>query len=494
MPILTAEERLGTTLVGRYRLDTVLGTGGMGILFLAVDTSSGARVAVKMLRPEHAANRDRVARFVRETKIAGTLQHPNVAKVLDAGVEDTSAPYLVMELLNGRSFEDELTERGTIPYAEALGIVLPIARALSVAHARGVIHRDLKPSNIFLCRGSDGSVVPKLLDFGIAKSDANDFETQTGLVVGSPSYMAPEQASDGECGAYTDIWGIAAVLYRAVTGKAPHAAESVHEMLARRVREPASPLVVPGVKKSVSAVVDRALERDPERRHRTMRAFIDALEGASTPDGESSHDETQELFAARVDVPRPAAEPSSDVRRGSSEVLSPSAVPSPNAVRDMPPPRPRVRPATFVAASAVMLFAIAVQLVRYAEGAAAEPHVVARSRPNTTTDSNRGSLPIVPPRKEVAAAPGVAEELPPPAPRPTVAPAPPSVRAPNEPVQVDPPSVGTGHSAGARTTSSHTADITTAPQTPRRHGIDSAKPGSPPEYERRTGLPLATEW
>jgi serine/threonine-protein kinase len=479
MPILTAEERLGTALVGRYRLDTVLGTGGMGILFIALDTSSGMRVAVKMLKPEHSANRDRVARFVRETKIAGTLRHPNVAAVLDSGIEETGAPYLVMELLNGRSFEDELSERGTIPYEQALAVVLPIARALSVAHARGVIHRDLKPSNIFLCRDADGSVVPKLLDFGIAKSDANDFETQTGLVVGSPSYMAPEQARDGECGVYTDIWGIAAVLYRAVTGKPPHAADSVHEMLAQRVREPASPLVAPGVKKSVCAVVDRALERDPERRHRTMQAFIDALEGASASDGESSHEETQELCAGKLEITLAASEPTPALGGDLSEPSS---------------PRSRVRPAAFAAATAVMLLLVVVQFIRHAEGVATKQQALVRQDPTATIDRNPASLPIMPIRKQVESRLDVSDDVSHPAPQSAIAPAPPPAPVRNEAAWSDVPSPGVAHRDGPRTLPARIPEATTSPQNPRPQDVDSAKTVSPPEYERRTGLPLATEW
>lgn len=453
MPILTAEERLGTNLVGRYRLDEVLGTGGMGILFLAVDASSNTRVAVKMLKPEHSANRDRVARFVRETRIAGTLQHPNIARVFDSGTDDTGAPYFVMELLNGRSFEDELAERGAIPYAEAVGILLPIARALAVAHARGVIHRDLKPSNIFLCRGADGSVVPKLLDFGIAKCDVNDFETQTGLVVGSPSYMAPEQARDGECGAYTDIWGIAAVLYRAVTGTPPHAAESVHEMLALRVREPASPFVVPGVKKSVCAVVDRALERDPERRHRTMHAFISALGGAPTPEGELTREGTRELCADTFEMPSlpPERRPTPNSGIGKSSLAS-----------------RRGRSASFAAAASVMLLVIIGQFVRRSEGVTTQQQALARQNHVAAEDANLGPPPIAPLRRQGEAKAEVSNELPHPALESAIAPAAPAARARKEPA--------------------------THPQNPRKQSADSAKPISAPEFERRTGLPLATEW
>src|SRR5262245_8980505 len=150
MAIPTTEERLGSRLSDRYRLDSVLGSGGMGVLFRATDEATGESVAVKMLKPEESTEPDRVARFRRETRIAATLRHPNIAAFLDSGLEESGSLYLVMELLEGMSLEQLLAEKKVLAFGEALPIVVPIARALAAAHARGVIHRDVKPSNIFL--------------------------------------------------------------------------------------------------------------------------------------------------------------------------------------------------------------------------------------------------------------------------------------------------------------------------------------------------------
>lgn len=308
MPILTADERIGTRVSERYVLEAVVGTGGMGVLFRALDETTGRPVALKILKPGHATDPARIARFSRETRIARTLSHPNIAAVLDAGVDETNTPFLVMELLTGSSLEQELRER-TLTFAEALTVVLPIGRALAAAHARGVIHRDLKPSNIFLCREANGMIVPKLLDFGIAKDPRDDFETQTGLMVGTPGYMAPEQARDGNCGPFTDVWGLAAVMYRCVMGHAPHTAPSVPEMLAKLISEPVPPFGADGVRKAACAVIDRALERDPERRHQTMQAFLRALESASNgSERAGAGEETQELFAGTLELPRSASQ------------------------------------------------------------------------------------------------------------------------------------------------------------------------------------------
>jgi serine/threonine-protein kinase len=282
VPILTTEERLGGLLANRYRLESVLGSGGMGVLFRALDETTGDHVAVKMLKPVESMEPDRVARFQRESRILGTLRHPNIALFLDSGVDETGSAYLVMELLEGTSLEQELAARGVLSFAESLAVVVPIASALAVAHARGVVHRDVKPSNIFLCRDANGAVVPKLLDFGIARSHKDEFETRTGVFVGTLGYVAPEQAKDADCGPFTDVWAIGAVLYRSLSGQPPHVGGSVPDVLARLTREPAAPLVVKGVKKSACATIDRALAREPERRYQTMQAFVSALEGELT--------------------------------------------------------------------------------------------------------------------------------------------------------------------------------------------------------------------
>ena len=318
MAILLPEERLGQRVAGRYRLNAILSAGGMGVLFEGFDEAAGKGVAVKMLKPAYALEPGWVARFLRETRIAVRLRHPNIATVLDVWTDESGIPFLVMELLSGRSLSKELEARGTLPVAEALAIAVPVAHALSAAHAIGVIHRDIKPGNIFLCqdpRGetsakSDGVPLPKLLDFGIARSGRDDFETESGMLVGTPGYMAPEQALHGECGPFTDIWGLGAVLYRCLTGRPPHAADSVPEVLRKLVCEPVAPMDVQGVSKAVCATIDRALARDPQGRYPSMKAFVDALY-AETHDFGGSSTAVVEPFepASRTSDPPPVVRP-----------------------------------------------------------------------------------------------------------------------------------------------------------------------------------------
>jgi serine/threonine-protein kinase len=323
MPILTPEERFGQRVAARYRLQEVLSTGGMGVLFRALDEATGEQVAVKMLKPEYALEPDRVARFVRETRIAGELRHPNLVTVIEVWSDETAVPFLIMELLEGRSLAQELDARRVLSYDEALAIALPIIDALAAAHAVGIIHRDIKPSNIYLCRDGAGELVPKLLDFGIAKCQ-DDFDTQTGFVLGTPGYMAPEQALLGECSPATDVWGVGAVLYRCLTGHPPHASDSVAELLRKLVRDPVPPLVEVGLSKPARATIDRALARDPHRRYVSMQAFGRALAATSAREGrEPMRDEqaTELTHVDRIELADASCLPAPERRRGPRNLL-----------------------------------------------------------------------------------------------------------------------------------------------------------------------------
>jgi eukaryotic-like serine/threonine-protein kinase len=324
MPILTPEERLGQLVAHRYRLDAVLSIGGMGVLFEADDEVTGTRVALKMLKPAYALEPDRVARFDRETRIATRLRHRNIAAVLDVGVSDDGVPLLVMELLEGQSLAEELERRHILPVGEALAIGVAVADALIAAHALGVLHRDVKPGNIFLARdgdGKDGKTVPKLLDFGIAVSPHDDFATQTGHVLGTPGYMAPEQAQHGECGPFTDVWGVGAVLYRCLMGHPPHSAESVPEVLRKLVRDPVPPVTAQGASKSLCATIDRALAREPHRRYQSMEAFARALASAGTRREEEATTVVTPMSEARTEeMTVPAFESLTVPRAFSSEM------------------------------------------------------------------------------------------------------------------------------------------------------------------------------
>jgi serine/threonine-protein kinase len=276
---------VGAVLRERYEVRRLVGEGGMGAVFEAFDTLLEKRVAVKVLRSEHAGNAQLVARFELEAKIASAFQHPNVATTFDVGAHD-GARYLVMEFLDGVSLADAMARSVPLSDSAAVAIVEPIARALARAHAAGVIHRDVKPENIFLCRGErDDECIPKLVDFGIARREQSaDFKlTATATIIGTPAYMPPEQARGAsDITASVDQYALAVVLYELLSGAHPHAAPSTAALLARKLTEPPVELraVAPQVGAALAAAVMRALSSEPSQRFADIGALRDALAAA----------------------------------------------------------------------------------------------------------------------------------------------------------------------------------------------------------------------
>jgi len=290
MPIPTEEERLGALVAGRYRLGTILGRGGTGVVFDATHTWTGRRVAVKLLRPEYARDLGLVRRFLQEAQAAARLEHPNVVSVLDMGSDADGTVYLVLELLEGESLTRRLERARTLAPAEAFQLLVPVMDALVLAHERGIIHRDLKPDNVFLRRDSRGRLTPKLLDFGMAKMVAAAWghATQSGTLVGTPFYMSPEQAEGkADQGPQTDVWSMGVVLYRCLTGELPFVAETPTALLLAIVggQAPAVRDRAPDVPAAIARVVDRALVADRAKRWADMRTLLDELRRAAEASG-----------------------------------------------------------------------------------------------------------------------------------------------------------------------------------------------------------------
>ncbi len=284
MPILTPQERIGLTMAGKYRLESILATGGMATVFAGVHAWTEREVAVKILNYEHAREPEVVRRFLQEARAAAQLKHPNVVDVLDMGEDTDGTVYLVLERLHGETLKARL-RRGPLTLREVAALILPVMRAVASAHQKGVVHRDIKPDNIFLSTTEPGSIVPKLLDFGIAKvSAASDSgSTRTGLMVGTPSYMAPEQVrGERDVGPRADVWSMGVVLHAAITGRVPFEAESSAAVLARVITERAAPIqtLAPQLRPSVASVVDRALVFEAHARFADMGEMVAALEAA----------------------------------------------------------------------------------------------------------------------------------------------------------------------------------------------------------------------
>jgi len=285
---------IGKTLA-HYEITSQLGKGGMGEVYRAKDSKLGRDVAIKVLPGEFARDADRVARFQREAKLLATLNHPNIAAIY--GLEEAGgANFLVLELVEGETLADQI-KKGPIPVEESLKLVLQITEALEAAHEKGVIHRDLKPANIKVT--SDGRV--KVLDFGLAKAFAGEQEdlnlsnsptlsdaaTQQGVILGTATYMSPEQARGKAVDRRADVWAFGAVLFEMLSGKQVFAGETVSDTLASVLaREPEWKRLPPNLHPRIQLLLERCLEKDVRNRYGSIGdARVDIQRALAYPDG-----------------------------------------------------------------------------------------------------------------------------------------------------------------------------------------------------------------
>jgi serine/threonine-protein kinase len=275
--------RPGTVLAGKYRIERVLGQGGMGVVVAAEHLQLAQRVALKFLLPEACSNGQAVARFLREARAAVQIQSEHVARVSDVGQLETGAPYMVMEFLQGSDLGAVLAARGPLPVPEAVDYVLQAGEAIAEAHSLGIVHRDLKPANLFLTQRRDGSPLVKVLDFGISKAtqaDAGMNLTATSAVMGSPYYMSPEQVrSAKDVDARADIWALGVILQELVAGSPPFVAETASALFASIIADtPASVRVArPDLPVALEQLIARCLEKDRNRRFANMAELAFAL-------------------------------------------------------------------------------------------------------------------------------------------------------------------------------------------------------------------------
>jgi serine/threonine protein kinase len=276
----------GEILAGKYRVERVLGIGGMGVVVAAHHIQLDKRVALKFLLPEATANAEVVARFAREARAAVKIESEHVARVIDVGAMESGAPYMVMEYLVGSDLAHRLQEHGAIPIEEAIDYLLQACEAIAEAHAAGIVHRDLKPANLFLTRRADGSSLVKVLDFGISKatppvgSQPDMSLTKTASVMGSPLYMAPEQMrSTRSVDARADIWALGVILYELLSGKVPFEATTMPELCAMVLTEAPAPLrdKRPDTPPGLWAIIERCLQKDPAQRFGNVSDLANAL-------------------------------------------------------------------------------------------------------------------------------------------------------------------------------------------------------------------------
>lgn len=410
----------GELVAGKYQVDRVLGVGGMGAVFSAVDLTTGERVALKCLLPIYCENVDFITRFLREGRATMRLKSEHIARVSATGALDSGVPYIVMEHLDGQDLRSVVKESGPLDVGEAAGYVSQVCAALTEAHALGIVHRDLKPANLFLTRRPNGSVLIKVLDFGIAKYTSPSLlgdqveMTKTQTILGSRAYMSPEQMlRPKEVDARADIWSLGVILYFFVTGKNPFAADTTEAMIMRIIqgRPESLTALVPGLPEDFDAIVMRCLAKAREGRFSNVTELARAL-ASFAPEGRHLPDRT----TISIDEKRPRSikppEPSGPTMRGYS-MPEPS---QPGVSREAPSqPAPSRTSITQATRRAIPLLVAGATLI----GAGV---VVGSFILNTRRAPGRVAVPaspVVPPALSVSAPPAtvaVLEEDPRPAP------------------------------------------------------------------------------
>jgi eukaryotic-like serine/threonine-protein kinase len=269
----TEEALLG----GRYRLDHVAGHGGMATVFSAYDTVLDRRVAIKLLQRKRDDGGVLHERFEREARAEAKIVHPNVVSVHDIGESEDGRPFIVMDYVAGRSLQEMIAEDGPLSSERVAIVGMGLARALAAAHALNIVHRDVKPANVIV----DEQGVPHLMDFGLARDIVEEDPgiTAPGVLVGTPFYVAPEQAQYGTASPAADMYSLGSVLYHALTGEPPFTGENAFDVALRRFQEDPADLraVVPAADPDLATLIHALLERDPAKRPWDATAVAERL-------------------------------------------------------------------------------------------------------------------------------------------------------------------------------------------------------------------------
>jgi len=300
------DERVGQVIANRYRVTRLIGEGAMAAVYHVLQNEEPQELALKVMHPHLAATKNFVKRFRREAQAASQLDHPNVVRVMDHGV-DGDIIYMAMELLSGEQLSTMVRRHGRLPLARAADIMRQVCSALSAAHSRGIVHRDLKPQNIMLVPGPGDTLTVKVVDFGIAKltqpqkSSSTDLDktassnsnlTAMGSAVGTPDYMSPEQCRGVQVDARSDIYTCGILLYQMVTGRLPFIADVHVEVMLKQVREPPAPpsTLVPDIDPRLEQIIMRALSKSASIRQQSAHELASSLAQLSVPTLASSPD------------------------------------------------------------------------------------------------------------------------------------------------------------------------------------------------------------
>jgi serine/threonine-protein kinase len=335
LPEVNPEALVGSVLADRYRILKVLGQGGMGVVYLAEHVVIEKRVALKVLSEELSHSREAVNRFIYEAKAASKIGHENIIDITDFGTTPEGGVFFTMEFLDGVDLGERLKQQGALPWDLARKVGIQVCRALASAHDKGIIHRDLKPENIFLISHAGRDDFVKILDFGIAKFTGLEAgapkQTKTGMIFGTPDYMAPEQAGGAKADPRIDIYALGIILYQLVTAKLPFEAETFMGVLHQHMTMPATPprKLVDTVPPDFEAVILQAMAKKPEDRFADMASFAHALEAVSGRTG--ALDDTDDPVSQAVEAPE------SSVSEAVSQALRDEGEPEGSAAEDSSP-------------------------------------------------------------------------------------------------------------------------------------------------------------
>ena len=395
-------------VLGSYRVGAKLAIGGMGEIYRAEHIVLGRACAIKVLRPQFSCNPMMVQRFFNEAKAATAIAHPGIIEVYDFGFHSDGRAYLIMELLQGQDLGDRMRARGQLREVDAVALARGIASALAAAHAAGIVHRDLKPDNIFLVSDADlaSGERPKVLDFGVAKLNeqlaGDQRKTQTGALMGTPLYMAPEQARAASAIDHrADLYSLGCIMYQMLTGSPPFVGEGAGEIIALQMFTEPEPLSarLQQVSSDLEALVSRLLQKEPSARFDNAQTLITALD---------------QLTASATVVH--AIKPKGAARRGSMMLVKQPVVevrPAPDELTEMSvPQQTKRRPAILLAAALTLVgaaAAVTVASTRQPQSASATPTTITGRDPstvagrdpsrriNTTTATVLAAAPLRPP-------------------------------------------------------------------------------------------------
>jgi serine/threonine protein kinase len=271
---------VGDVLAGKYRVDKILGIGGMGMVVQAINLDLDQKVALKFMLPQALESPEASARFLREARAAGKLTGEHICRVMDVGKFPGGAPYIVMEYMEGYDLMTLLKRRGPLPISEAVDYILQACEGMAEAHALGIVHRDLKPDNLFLATRADHTKIIKVLDFGISKAAVTGLATKTGDVLGSPAYMAPEQMqATKDVDARADIWSLGVVLHQLLCGKMAFTGDTLPQLCMAVMHEPVKHLTTlrADIPPPLADAVMKCLDKERDGRYRDVSEFAQAI-------------------------------------------------------------------------------------------------------------------------------------------------------------------------------------------------------------------------